>query len=137
MTVINVAEEKKKNDKRINQETSDFVIKISSIVTSETNGYYRATPGKKVSIQFDILDGGSKRNDIDQLNLVVPLNKLIDGKKVDEMYLDVEIIQGEFLISGTFTLPGNWVLVFDQVNESLKSISSDWKLSGDNIVFKV
>lgn len=137
MTVINVAEMLKNKDKRENQDASNFVIKVGTQLVTKTNGYYRSATSKKTVIKFDISANGVKRRDIDQLNLVAPLSKFIDGKKVDEMYLDVGILQGEFAITGTFSLPGRWVLDFNEVNESLKLINSDWKLSGENITFLV
>ncbi len=137
MAVINVAEEENKNDERINHNTDGFVVKVRGVIATKVNGYYYADTSNKVSIKFDIILDGETRVDIDQIVLKIPLNLIFKGECIAEMYLDVAIIAGAFTISGKFTTPGKWVLDFDCVNQSLKSIDSDWKLSGDKITFLV
>lgn len=143
MTVINVAEQKRQQDKRKLQDSVSYVVRIGGALANIMNGTelmhgaYHASPGDKVSIKFDILDKGVKRTDIDSIVFKTPLIKMFRGSAIDEMYLDVGIVGGAFTISGNFTAPGKWVLDLEEVNESLKRTGGDWKLSGDKLTFLV
>ena len=136
-TVINVADQRKKSDRRENQLTSGAVIKISGSNAIDINGNYRANSGNKLSIKLDILNNEVKRVDLTGLVLTTKLVKRLNDTIVDEMYLTVDIELGEITLTGTFSNSGKWILSFDEVNESLKQISSDWKLTGDDIIFLV
>jgi len=134
----------KSADQRITFETNVLSVLVNDVDALGGEGRYYAEVGDTASISAEVVNSeGERQTHIDAVSLgyppvlKTPVIKTAGGNVVDEVLFTTTIVEGVITFTGKVHVSGTWTSDSDRLNEALKGIGADWKISPKSISFLV